>query len=84
MILDFLTITFIISGCILIFWMWRERRRDVLRYRYVESRAQAKLPDEKSDAVERGSPSIVPSNEIMRLRREIEEALTKPRKETSA
>ena len=84
MILDFLTIAFIVSGLILIFWMWRERRRDVLRYRYVENRAQAKLQDGKSDAVEPGSPSIVPSNEIMRLRREIEEALTKPRKETSA
>ena len=82
MILDFLTVTFIVSGCILIYWMWRERRDDVLRYRHVESRAQSEAPDETREAFERGSPSIVPSNEIMRLRREIEDALNKPQKAT--
>jgi len=61
--------------------MWRERRHDVLRYQYVESRAEAKLPDEKrSEALERDAPSIVPSDEFVRLRREIEEALNNPRK----
>src|SRR5258706_10898042 len=45
MILDILTVLFLVLGFALLFWMIGERRRDVLHYVTEPSRARATMPD---------------------------------------
>jgi hypothetical protein len=56
MILDILTVLFLVLGFALLFWMIEERRRDVLHYVTEPSRARARMPD-SSGRVTSGQPA---------------------------
>src|SRR5258705_1222733 len=56
MILDILTVLFLVLGFALLFWMIGERRRDVLHYVTEPSRARAAMPD-SSGHVTSGQPA---------------------------
>jgi hypothetical protein len=56
MILDILTVLFLVLGFALLFWMIGERRRDVLHYVTKPSRARATMPD-SSGQVTSGQPA---------------------------
>jgi hypothetical protein len=56
MILDILTVLFLVLGFALLFWMIGERRRDVLHHVTEPSRARATMPD-SSGHVASGQPA---------------------------
>src|SRR5258705_12066723 len=56
MIVDILTVLFLVLGFALLFWMIGERRRDVLHYVTEPSRARATMPD-SSGHVTSGQPA---------------------------
>ena len=78
MILDILIVLFFVSSLLLIFWMVREHRRDVLHGNYVSKsevmRATSKpsgVPDLQASAKPRG-PLASAANDLSRIIREVE------------